>query len=401
MTGAKPLAPSDHLHISNLSHRRIMRHTLLCTVGTSLQNNLERLAKDQSADTHSPDRENLLQAYCARHWDQVGLLLRHIPECDRLCGAEINTIAHLRTRSGMNLQRIVFLVSHTEMGRSLGKALCHYYDGHPDLNLTAEMEEVEGLQDEDPWQFKHHGLRNLVRCIGKYVRQYGHDYVAVDATGGYKAQIAVAVLMGLALDVPVFYKHERFSDLIDFPPLPIAFDYALLGEHLDLLAKLERGEILTRSAIGTVPDKLRVLLVEVPDGHDVLYELSPVGQILLEGLRARRPRTVVLPRAKQRKEPTFRDDHYPKGFRDFVNKVWDENDWISRAVSLPYDRQRAIKGTGFNVRHAGEAGWHLVGTYCDRDNFCARFRLFVENAAPEVLAHAADALNQRYGATAP
>ncbi|MGI5862875.1 MAG: putative CRISPR-associated protein [Myxococcales bacterium] len=72
-----------------------------------------------------------------------------------------------------------------------------------------------------------HGLRNLVRAIGKIARDAGGpEWVAINATGGYKAQIAVAVLIGQALGSPVFYKHERFeSEVIAFPPMPVSFDY--------------------------------------------------------------------------------------------------------------------------------------------------------------------------------
>jgi CRISPR/Cas system-associated protein Csm6 len=113
---------------------------------------------------------------------------------------------------------------------------------------TVDYDVIDELQDERPQDFKTHGLRNLVRKIGDYVQRFGgSQYVTIDATGGYKAQIAIAVLMGQALDIPVFYKHERFPEIIDFPPLPISFDYDILAENADLLTDFERGKAFSSS----------------------------------------------------------------------------------------------------------------------------------------------------------
>ena len=372
---------------------RTVRHTLLCTVGTSLfAGNLARLGSE------TPDRpdnwENLRRAYDDRDWPRVAAELQRVPPEARICGAEINTIAHIRRQKGIALRRLVFLVSDTEAGRDTGEVLRRYFEAREDLPLEAvAVEVIEELQDERPFDFKQHGLRNLVRVMGKHIRAFGPGQVAIDATGGYKAQIAIAALVGQALGVPVFYKHERFDSLIDFPPMPVAFDYALLGGHAGLLAALEAGETLTAAETGDVPPRLRVLLTEVREGRETLYALSPIGQLFLESYRARHPKPVVLPPAEGREPPRFRDDHYPAGFREFVEKVWRENDWIRSAHSLPYDKQRGIGGIGFFVRRTPE-GFELIGAY--RRDFGARFRLLVPGASPETLTHAATRLNEHY-----
>ncbi len=374
-----------------MTHPR--RHTLLCTVGTSLfAGNLARLGPETPG--RPPNWENLRRAHDEGHLPRVVEELTRVSPAARLCGAEINTIEHIRRRREIDLRRIVFLVSDTEAGRDTGEVLRRYFEARDDLALDAvEVEVIDRLQDEKPWDFKQHGLRNLVRVMGKHIRSFGPDQVAIDATGGYKAQIAIAALVGQALGVPVFYKHERFDSLIDFPPMPVAFDYALLGENAGMLAALEAGETLTASEAGSVDARLRVLLAEVREGRETLYALSPIGQLFLESYRARHPKPPVLPPAADRVPPRFRDDHYPAGFRDFVEKVWRENDWIRSAHTLPYDKQRGIAGIGFFARRTPE-GPELIGTY--RRDFGARFRLLVPGASPETLTHAAHRLNRQY-----
>ncbi|RMF53296.1 MAG: putative CRISPR-associated protein [Bacteroidetes bacterium] len=372
---------------------RTTRHTLLCTVGTSLLDaNLRRLT--ETTPERPANWEALRRAADERDWPRVAAELLRVPPDARPCGAEINTVEHIRRHKDVDLQRIVFLVSDTEAGRDTGEVLRRYFEARTDLSLhEVRVEVIEALQDERPWDFKQHGLRNLVRTMGRYIRAYGAGQVAIDATGGYKAQIAIAALVGQALGVPVFYKHERFGSLIDFPPMPVAFDYALLGEHAGLLAALETHGTLSDEDTGDIPDKLRVLLTEVRVDSHTLYELSPIGQLFLETYRTRHPKPVSLPPADNRRPPRFRDDHYPTGFRDFVEKVWRENEWISSAHSLPYDKQKGIPGIGFFVRETPE-GFELIGTY--RRDFGARFRLLIPDASPETLTHAAVLLNERY-----
>jgi hypothetical protein len=166
---------------------------------------------------------------------------------------------------------------------------------------------------------------------------------------GYKAQIAIAVIVGQALNIPVLYKHERFSEIIDFPPLPITFDHDILARNADLLTDFERGKAFSSTELGSIDEKLRVLLAEITVGDESVYELSPIGQIYLTGFRLRNPKPIKLVPAGNRKPPTFRDDHYPVGFKEFVEKVWRENSWIVTANSLSYDKQKSIKGIGFYV----------------------------------------------------
>ncbi len=371
------------------------RHTLLCTVGTSLFSNLSRLS-DNTPDS-PPNWRALRQAYDKGEWNKLTRELATLPPTARVCGAEINTIEEVRKKNWLALERIFFLVSDTPEGNNTGKLLQAYCKQRTDLGLRAvDYCVIEQLQDERPKDFKQHGLRNLVRLAGECIRKAGGPaYVAIDATGGYKAQIAIAVLLGQVLNIPVSYRHESFSEMIDFPPLPVTFDYGILARNADLLTDFERGEALSSNELAPLDEKLRVLLTEVSVNGESLYELSPIGQIYVTGFRLRNPKPIALIEAEDRKPPTFREDHYPTGFKDFVQKVCNDNSWIRAANSIPYDKQRSIKGIGFFVRPEGES-WQLIGTFQDRNNFGARFRLHITDQSLDALTWAADFLNQKY-----
>src|SRR5437773_1205753 len=87
-------------------------------------------------------------------------------------------------------------------------------------NLKKELQEGKIRYDR-----RTRALRTPARRICAVVRERSAAACALNATGGYKAQIAVAVLLGQALGVPVYYKHELFSEIIAFPPLPVALDF--------------------------------------------------------------------------------------------------------------------------------------------------------------------------------
>jgi len=371
------------------------RSTLLCTVGTSLlETNIARLP---NVPFEPPvGWEALKQAFERSQWQQLAQLLLEISPTHRVCGAEINTIEEAVKHKWIRLQNLVLLVSDTERGRQTGEVLKHYFRARRDLNLqNVEYDVIEALQDADPKEFRTRGLRNLVRRIGHFVQRFGREYVAIDATGGYKAQIAVAVIIGQAMDIPVFYKHERFSEIIDFPPLPVSFDWDVLAENADLLALFERGKAFSSEEIGEVDDRLRVLLTEEEVDGQTLYELSPIGQIYMESFRIRHPRPPQLVPAENREPPRLREHHYPTGLREFMHKVWQENNWISRVYTVSYDRQASIKGVGFRVQQVdGER--LLVGTYRDHTGFGARFAVRLTDESPVVLAWAANHLNTQY-----
>ena len=372
------------------------RHTLICTVGTSLfESNLSRLSENRAG--RPSNWRALEKAFCSKQWKFLARELLEVDPTDRICGAEINSVEEVRGKALAGVESLFFLVSDTPHGRHTGTVLQEYFKLRRDLALrVVECCIVEGLQDERPKDFKAHGLRNLVRRAGECIqRSGGPEKVLIDATGGYKAQIAIAVLVGQALNIPVTYKHERFSEIIEFPPLPISFDYRILGRNAELLTDFERGQALSSSEVGALDEKLRVLLTEVSGNGDSLYELSPIGQIYLTGFRIRNPRPVALVDAQDPKPPTFRDDHFPIGFRDFVHKVWNENRWVRTASSMPYDKQRAIQGIGFSVQDR-DGDFRLVGTFQDRDRFGARFRLRITDESHNALTWAADFLNQRY-----
>ena len=302
-------------------------HTVICTVGTSLfRPNLAGLR----ADDPEPNRQALARAYAAGDWEAVAAGLGTHGPTDRLCGAEINSLASLVAKGYAAADaNLVFCHSDTADGQAIGRILEVYFRraGHSSVQART----ITDLQDRDARLFRTRGLRNLAREVCKVIRDYGAASCAINATGGYKAQIAIAVLMGQALGVPVYYKHELFDEIIAFPPMPVALDFEawmrLSGLMLVLQADLQPADL-----VEDYPDDAETLesLVdrETVDGVDYL-ELSPTGQIFHETFRERfrTTRDQVLPPpvpTGQKKPPHFEDSghmHAVRGLKAFLEAV--------------------------------------------------------------------------------
>jgi len=257
-----------------------MKTYVLATVGTSLLTNLRRemnlppdkLPADQSA---------------------VALLRTKDPN-DRLCGAEINSIANLlagetlsagTTRPPAGLQ---FLVSDTAEGQWCGRVLTLYFRHYRGVEEVA-WEVVRDLTDADPRRFAHQGLRSLVKLAAKHLqRAQEREPTAlrlIDATGGYKAQISFAGLIGQVLKVPVVYLFERFTHCIEMPPLPVDFDRSLWIEHYSLFRRLSEEPILPARDFYREDRESRLwplLDHEQIDGEEYV-SLSPILELMHQG----------------------------------------------------------------------------------------------------------------------
>jgi len=280
---------------------------LICTVGTSLfVTNLPRLDEQSSGASVSTDEAAVARAWRCHDWPSLAQAMRCLPPNRRLLGAEINSIQSMLDRQFIpDACGLTFLHSDTADGKNTASVLRDYFVGRGFAPVTAVV--VPGLRDDNPRLFRTEGLRNLARLICRTIHDYGPEQCAINATGGYKAQIAIAVLIGQALSVPVYYMHERFAEVIDFPPMPVAMDFTLWMTTSGILWRLSRDTQPQPAADFSEEwdERLEPLVNrEMIDGAEYL-ELSPVGQIFHETFteRFRRMAPELLPPKATRKKP--------------------------------------------------------------------------------------------------
>lgn len=345
---------------------------LICTVGTSLfYPNLENLKKELIENKLSDEQRPLAESYNHKSWTGVAGELANIPATERICGAEINSIASMVEKQYVSSNcGLFFLHSDTDDGRSIAEVLKRYYqkNGHTPVEAIA----VKDLQDKDPKSFRTKGLRNLTREMCKIIRERSASTCAINATGGYKAQIAIGVLLGQALGVPVFYKHEKFSEIIAFPPMPISLDFEVWMRASGMLFDLERNpEPAPASQFEDEWDEKYESLVEriEIDGVDYI-ELSPTGQIFHETFheRFRSVKDKVLPPEvpnEQKREPRLEQSGWPgehPEVKRYLEKITDEIPQVVQCSTFYYNLDLPER-TRFRVGADGIEGIYSNKTY--------------------------------------
>ena len=370
------------------------RSILISTVGTSLfRPNLENLRQSFEEQKCSVELLSLANAYTSRDWKTVGEALRALPPSDRICGAEINSITSMVEHHYVHPDcGLFFLHSDTPEGHNIAAVLESYFES---TNSPVQTIAVINLQDEDPKRFRTKGLRALSREVCRVIRDRTAAACAINATGGYKAQIAIAVLLGQALSVPVYYKHERFSEIIAFPPMPIALDFEVWMRASGMLIALEQANDPLQSATFCSEwDERYESLVErvLIDGTDYL-ELSATGQIFHETFRERfrtNQDQVVPPPALNKGKPTLHDHGVINLLRtnltQFLAKLTREVSFVTRCVTY-YCNPDLNEPVRFRVR-AGE----VEGIFSDGTR-TVKFTVHTTATTPGQVAAAVSALN--------
>lgn len=280
------------------------RSTLVQTVGTSLLTNLSDarilenyetwVATQPSGDQHAlrEYRQAVEGAAAALQQHRLPDVAAHLGEVGgrlRVLGAEVASLDTLRGETAYaGLRSVVLLHSDTADGLAAATVLEALLPRR--VGVAAERRRIESMHDARPSEFKVRGLRNLVHELARVTRARGADDVVIDATGGFKAQIATAVAFGQAFGIPVLYLFERFPEVIEFPPLPLCVDLALAERHRDLLEQGEIDEASLQERFGGPLSEANpgfsafAICLSGPEeraGRRV-WGVSPMGQLLLE-----------------------------------------------------------------------------------------------------------------------
>ena len=242
--------------------------TIITTVGISL-------AAENKHGGSTPN-DQVLSNYL-RHTDPI------------IASAETNSLSRILQEG----DSIIFLYSQTGKGKLCAKVLCSHYQSK---GYTAELQKIPHLTYASD-SFKVRGLRSLVSTLIELVQKYkstGSGEVLINATGGFKAEMAYANLIGLVFNVPVFYIHELFKDIIMMPAPPIGWDYSLIADYEEFFVWIA-GDFRTTAVVdqrlSELPADIGFLLAE-EGGYT---SLSPTGEVFFSAFRERQVSYAAVP----------------------------------------------------------------------------------------------------------
>ena len=373
-----------------MANKQSERWVLLCTVGTSLKGTLEQWYVREEGEQQG------IADFTEEDWSKAANYIGELDPSRRDCGAEINSIHNLiEARNMVSTPDIHLFHSDTDDGRNIACLLQRAYVHRGIREDKVQLHVIEGLRDSDPKAFRTRGLRNLVRQLCYFIRKFSPEACAINATGGYKAQIAIAVMIGQALRVPVYYKHEFFREhsIISFPPLPITLDESVWRSNMTLFEELhEADDFVPASQYDEELDEVLESLVERErqEGEEFLM-LSSAGQILHEMFKDRLWEEVEpLAEAKSKQPLIFSKDHGSEKqhlIRPFLEKVRDSNPFVVTCRSWYFNPDLP------QSNHFRMSRGQVTGVYSD-GSFTAKFEVKTTAKAENQKSLAVNRLNQ-------
>lgn len=253
----------------NLTRRYTVKNSIIATVGISILTNFERLQRENSD-------------YADKHPEEMFELLKDDPDVN--LGAEITGINNMIARHIVDQPKNLYLITSGSERDKIASGLVKSY--FEDV-FTGEVETVRitELNPDKPEEFRDLGLRHLVKAMMSIIAKNNKNKseFVINATGGYKAQVSFAGLVGQVLDIPVYYLFESFNEVIRLPHMPIALDRELWVNNQEFFNRIKTDGALKESVLD---EDVKQTLLE----KDIIYisdeniHLSSVGLILDEFL---------------------------------------------------------------------------------------------------------------------
>lgn len=201
--------------------------------------------------------------------------------------AEIHSLARLNINKD---DQIVLFASETLDGQACALAVANYLEQQ---GYQAKVEVIIGLQTNDARKFNRIGVVEFIKKTLHYIDTTGADYCVLNPTGGFKALVPYAVLLGMIRKIECRYIFEFSKSLIELPPLPLDFDRSRLEAIKIVLELIERKSSISTSefeqlVVWEQRNLFRILFEK--EGDDIT--LSAVGVLILEELQ--KPSTLTV-----------------------------------------------------------------------------------------------------------
>jgi putative CRISPR-associated protein (TIGR02619 family) len=241
----------------NINNALKSHKAILVTVGTSLLTTyLEKTGRPRS------DYERVTEEELIEH------VLENIHNLPSL-SAETNSLSKKKVTPD---DFLYFISGDNDQGRMCGNVLKQLYD----QNNISRLIEVEGLRPE-AIAFKEKGMTNLLEKIVGIIEMHGGNAV-IHATGGFKAQIALATLLGILFKSKVYYLYEDFNEVVSLPEIPLDFDYHLIFAYKDQFFSLTDGREYWKvdEIYARLPEMLKLCFYK--DEIQRKYYLTPLGR---------------------------------------------------------------------------------------------------------------------------
>ena len=238
--------------------------TILTTTGTSLLTNAARELKKRPNQVSDQELTQYFKQFGASE-----------------ASAETNSLLKIVTPE----DEVVLLYTTTPEGDRCAKQVQKYLNNEGWKNLRLRQLPLE----QNEAQFERHGLRELVDILIDEINQAQRQQkeVIINATGGFKAEIAYTTMVGMIFQIPVKYIYQGFQQPITFPALPVTWNIDLLLAYEDFFTWLDecQKEEAVENRLQAIPERNQLQAFLLPPDAEGYVFLSPAGEILWKRLK--------------------------------------------------------------------------------------------------------------------
>lgn len=236
----------------NISFRE--KEAIIITVGTSLIGNAKRAGVDTT------------------NGNELSKFLQNAFNESKAPSAEIQSLRELRLKG---IEYLYFIATDSEEGKIAAELQSLFYQ---EQGFRSSTVLIPGLT-QNYEEFQSRGLPNFIHNMVRLLNVH-QGKVKVLATGGFKAQTGFATLLGTMMGAPVYYIHEDFAHLIQFPAFPVSPDlreYELLHHSIETILNSPSPEKQKNILENSIPPAFQFIFQEKKEGG---YFLNPSGELL-------------------------------------------------------------------------------------------------------------------------
>jgi len=179
--------------------------------------------------------------------------------------AEINSTLqldrYLREKHDTGIEKVHLILSDTDEMKKERPHLERYFSKR---GFEVDSAVIDGLQYHES-KFKMNGLRSLINTLSDLIDDYKNKgyTVVMNATGGFKAEIAFATVIAQLQHIESYYIYESFNEIIPLPHLPLNLDVEYWSKFNNLFDEFSNN---------VSGDKADKLLKDAPEGFRFLVE---------------------------------------------------------------------------------------------------------------------------------
>ncbi len=143
--------------------------------------------------------------------------------------AEINSLSYFLKEG--KVKKIYLICTDTNAGKLCANTLQKYFRNELKIS-DINFKEARGFGTED---FEK-GLLEIRDTILRLIRRHENSHeIYLNATGGFKPESAMMVLLGSLYQLPVYYLYETSRKLVVIPPFPLLYIEEI---YIEILQKL-------------------------------------------------------------------------------------------------------------------------------------------------------------------